>query len=56
MKPLRSTISTCLLLHVYINDFIDENHGIMSLQDINDGFSLRIQFTTYFSVVRNIRS
>ena len=41
---------------VYINDFIDENHGIMSLQDINDRFSLRIPFTTYFSIVRNIRS
>ena len=41
---------------VYINDFIDENHDIMSLQDINDRFSLRIPFTTYFSIVRNIRS
>ena len=39
---------------VYINDFRDENHGIMSLQDINDRFSLRIPFTTYFSIVRNI--
>ena len=41
---------------VYINDFMDENHDIMSLQDINDRFSLRIPFTTYFSIVRNIRS
>ena len=41
---------------VYINDFMDENHDIMSLQDINDRFRLRIPFTTYFSIVRNIRS